>query len=137
MKILYFGFGMCITLGLVIAALYWTQSATASHLDILTLMVGGFFVGLPTGYFIAGIGEDREEQHAAKHGQASVSVSPIPICLADVGQAGPNRNSRDDVRRGAWVSKDPIFSRQSWLLTQNINKTSRSQAEDRAELELL
>ena len=52
---------MCITLGLVIAALYWTQSATASHLDILTLMVGGFFVGLPTGYFIAGIGEDQEE----------------------------------------------------------------------------
>ena len=108
MKILYFGFGMCITLGLVIAALYWTQSATASHLDILTLMVGGFFVGLPTGYFIAGIGEDREEQHAAKHGQASVSVSPIPACLVDVDQAGSNRNSQDEVRRSVGFGKGPF-----------------------------
>ena len=113
MKILYFGFGMCITLGLVIAALYWTQSATASHLDILTLMVGGFFVGLPTGYLIAGIGEDQEEQRAAKHGQASVSVSPIPICLADVGQAGPNRNSQDEVRRSVGFGKGPFSAANS------------------------
>jgi len=60
MKILYFAFGMCITLGLGIAALYWTQSATASHLDILILIVAGYFLGMPTGYFIAGVGEDDE-----------------------------------------------------------------------------
>ena len=60
MKILYFAFGMCITLGLGIAALYWTQSATASHLDILFLLVAGALLGLPTGYAIAGIGDDDE-----------------------------------------------------------------------------
>jgi hypothetical protein len=60
MKILYFGFGMCITLGLVIAALYWTQSATASRIDILILMVAGYFLGMPTGYFIAGVGVNDE-----------------------------------------------------------------------------
>ena len=60
MKTLYFGFGMCITLGLVIAALYWTQSATASHLDILFLLTAGAFIGLPTGYAIAGIGDDDD-----------------------------------------------------------------------------
>ena len=49
MKILYFAFGVCITLGLGIAALYWTQSATASHLDILALIIAGFFLGLPIG----------------------------------------------------------------------------------------
>jgi len=55
-----------------------------------------------------------------------VSISPIPICLADVGQAGPNRNSQDEVRRGAWVSKDPIFSRQSWQFTHiNIRPQGR------------
>ena len=55
-----------------------------------------------------------------------MSISPIPICLADVGQAGPNRNSQDEVRRGAWVSKDPIFSRQSWQLTHiNIRPQGR------------
>ena len=52
--------------------------------------------------------EDQEEQRAAKHGQASVSVSPIPICLADVGQAGPNRNSQDEVRRSVGFGKDPF-----------------------------
>ncbi len=46
-----------------------------------------------------------------------MGVSSIPICLVDVDQAGPNRNSQDDVRRGAWVSKGPIFSRQSWQPT--------------------
>ena len=51
---------MCITLGLVIAALYWTQSATASHLDILFLLTAGAFIGLPTGYAIAGIGDDDD-----------------------------------------------------------------------------
>ena len=60
---------------------------------------------------------DRIFQRAAKHEQANVGVSSIPICLVDVDQAGPNRNSQDDVRRGAWVSKDPIFSRQSWQPT--------------------
>ena len=49
-----------------------------------------------------------KEQHAAKHGQASVSVSPIPICLADVGQAGPNRNSQDEVRRSVGFGKGPF-----------------------------
>ena len=61
MKILYFMFGVCITLGLGIGGLYWTQSSTASHLDILILLVGGYFLGMPTGYFIAGVGEDQEE----------------------------------------------------------------------------
>ena len=60
MKILYFAFGMCITLGLGIAALYWTQSATASHLDILFLLVAGALLGLPTGYAIAGMGDEDE-----------------------------------------------------------------------------
>ncbi len=54
-------FGVCITLGLGIGVLYWTQSSTASHLDILILLVGGYFLGMPTGYFIAGVGEDQEE----------------------------------------------------------------------------
>ena len=61
MKILYFMFGVCITLGLGIGVLYWTQSSTASHLDILILLVGGYFLGMPTGYFIAGVGEDDHE----------------------------------------------------------------------------
>ena len=54
-------FGVCITLGLGIGVLYWNQSATASQIDILILIVAGYFLGMPTGYFIAGIGEDREE----------------------------------------------------------------------------
>ena len=60
MKILYFAFGMCITLGFGIAALYWAQSATASHLDILFLLTAGALLGLPTGYAIAGIGDEDE-----------------------------------------------------------------------------
>ena len=51
---------MCITLGLGISALYWAQSATASHLDILFLLTAGALLGLPTGYAIAGIGDDDE-----------------------------------------------------------------------------
>ena len=108
MKILYFMFGVCSTLGFGIGVLYWTQSATASQIDILILMVAGYFLGMPTGYFIAGVGEDQEEQRAAKHGQVSVSISPIPICLADVGQAGPNRNSQDEVRRSVGFGKGPF-----------------------------
>jgi hypothetical protein len=55
-----------------------------------------------------------------------VSVSPIPACLVDVDQAGSTRNSQDEVRRSAWVSKDPIFSRQSWQLTHiNIRPQGR------------
>lgn len=53
-------FGVCITLGFGIGVLYWTQSATASHLDILILIVAGYFLGMPAGYFIAGVGEDDE-----------------------------------------------------------------------------
>lgn len=53
-------FGVCITLGFGIGVLYWTQSATASQIDILILMVAGYFLGMPTGYFIAGVGEDDE-----------------------------------------------------------------------------
>ena len=34
-------------------------------------------------------------KHAAKHGQAGMSVSPIPACLVDVDQAGSNRNRWD------------------------------------------
>ena len=60
MKILYFMFGVLITLGFGIGVLYWTQSATASRIDILILMVAGYFLGMPTGYFIAGVGEDDE-----------------------------------------------------------------------------
>ena len=54
-------FGVCITLGLGIGVLYWNQSATASQIDILILIVAGYFLGMPTGYFIAGVGEDQEE----------------------------------------------------------------------------
>jgi hypothetical protein len=61
MKILYFAFGVCITLGLGIAALYWTQSATASQLDILFLITAGVLLGIPSGYFIAGVGENEED----------------------------------------------------------------------------
>ncbi len=108
MKLLGFMYGVCISVGLGIAFLYWTQSSTASHLDILFLLVAGALLGLPTGYAIAGIGEDQEEQHAAKHEQANVGVSSIPICLADVGQAGPNRNSQDEVRRSVGFGKGPF-----------------------------
>jgi len=61
MKILYFMFGVLITLGFGIGVLYWTESSTASRIDILILMVAGYFLGMPTGYFIAGVGEDDNE----------------------------------------------------------------------------
>jgi len=49
MKILGFMYGVCITFGLGTAFLYWTQSSTASYLDILWLMIAGFFLGMPVG----------------------------------------------------------------------------------------
>ena len=49
MKILGFGYGVCISVGLGIALLYWTQSATASHLDILFLITAGLLLGMPIG----------------------------------------------------------------------------------------
>jgi len=49
MKLLGFMYGVCISVGLGIAFLYWTQSYTASYLDILALMIAGFFLGLPIG----------------------------------------------------------------------------------------
>ena len=51
---------------------------------------------------------DRIFQRAAKHEQANVGVSSIPICLVDVDQAGPNRNSQDDVRRSVGFGKGPF-----------------------------
>ena len=37
-----------------------------------------------------------------------MGVSSIPICQADVGQAGPNRNSQDEVRRSVGFGKGPF-----------------------------
>ena len=115
MKLLGFMYGVCISVGLGIAFLYWTQSSTASHLDILALIIAGFFLGLPIGSELETITNwvnkkinGKKKQHAAKHGQASVSVSPIPICLTDVGQAGPNRNNQDEVRRSVGFGKGPF-----------------------------
>ena len=115
MKILGFMYGVCISVGLGIAFLYWTQSSTASHLDILALIIAGFFLGLPIGSELETIANwvnkkinGKKKQHAAKHGQASVSVSPIPACLVDVDQAGSNRNSQDEVRRSVGFGKGPF-----------------------------
>ena len=115
MKILGFMYGVCITFGLGTAFLYWTQSSTASYLDILWLMIAGFFLGMPVGSELETITNwvnekinGKKKQHAAKHGQASVSVSPIPACLVDVDQAGPNRNSQDEVRRSVGFGKGPF-----------------------------
>ena len=115
MKILGFMYGVCISVGLGIAFLYWTQSSTASHLDILALIIAGFFLGLPIGSELETITNwvnkkinGKKKQHAAKHGQASVSVSPIPACLVDVDPAGSNRNSQDEVRRSVGFGKGPF-----------------------------
>ena len=57
-----------------------------------------------------------------------MSVSPIPICLADVGQAGPNRNSQDDVRRSVGFGKGPFSAANPGGSHTHKHRAARPQA---------